>query len=90
MSAHNPVEERREIVRKYDLGREDGASIDPWEDPTFEVYHKTDRYGFIQDKRIPDVKESRNRVSTNIKFLGEYLVQVRSFTEIVRDGNKKD
>ena len=29
-------------------GREEGAQIDPWEDPTFEVYHVTDRYGFIQ------------------------------------------
>ena len=29
-------------------GREEGAQIDPWEDPAFEVYHVTDRYGFIQ------------------------------------------
>ena len=29
-------------------GREEGAQIDPWEDPTFEVYAVTDRYGFIQ------------------------------------------
>jgi hypothetical protein len=29
-------------------GREEGAQIDLWEDPAFEVYHVTDRYGFIQ------------------------------------------
>jgi len=29
-------------------GREKGVAIDPWEDPQFEVYHTTDRYGFIQ------------------------------------------
>jgi len=29
-------------------GREPGAQIDPWEDPSLEVYHVTDRYGFIQ------------------------------------------
>jgi len=29
-------------------GREEGAEIDEWEDPEFEVYHITDRYGFIQ------------------------------------------
>jgi USP6 N-terminal-like protein len=29
-------------------GREEGAAIDPWEDPDFEVYHVTDRYGFMQ------------------------------------------
>ena len=33
---------------RYDLGREEGAQIDEWEDPGFEVYHKKDRYGFIQ------------------------------------------
>jgi len=24
------------------------ADIDPWEDPSFDIYHTTDRYGFIQ------------------------------------------
>ncbi len=40
--------ERQQIVEKYDLGREDGAKIDEWEDPKFEVYHKQDRFGFMQ------------------------------------------
>jgi len=26
----------------------EGAYIDPWEDPSFDIYHTTDRYGFIQ------------------------------------------
>ena len=42
------AEERLLIVNKYDRGREDAAQIDPWEDPAFEIYHVTDRYGFIQ------------------------------------------
>ena len=29
-------------------GREDESEIDPWEDPSFELYHVTDRYGFLQ------------------------------------------
>lgn len=29
-------------------GRDEGAQIDAWEDPRFEVYHVTDRFGFIQ------------------------------------------
>lgn len=41
-------EERANIVGRYDLGREEGAVIEPWEDPEFEVYHTTDRFGFIQ------------------------------------------
>lgn len=39
--------ERDRIFSCYDRGRE-GAEIDPWEDPGYEVYHTTDRYGFIQ------------------------------------------
>lgn len=42
------IEERTAIVEKYDLGRDETNHIDPWEDPGFEVYHVTDRYGFIQ------------------------------------------
>ena len=40
--------ERQEIVDRYDLGRDEGAKIDDWEDPKLEVYHKQDRWGFIQ------------------------------------------
>ncbi|XP_065162701.1 USP6 N-terminal-like protein isoform X1 [Atheta coriaria] len=46
-------EEREKIFKRYELGRAEGAEIDPWEDPQFEVYHATDRYGFIHDKRLP-------------------------------------
>ncbi|XP_032794315.2 USP6 N-terminal-like protein [Daphnia magna] len=47
------AEERAAIVNKYDRGRENAEQIDPWEDPGFEIYHVTDRYGFIHDKRLP-------------------------------------
>ncbi|KAG7211279.1 hypothetical protein KM043_010584 [Ampulex compressa] len=45
--------ERDKIFSCYDRGRENEAEIDPWEDPGYEVYHTTDRYGFIHDKRLP-------------------------------------
>uniref|UniRef100_T1JCJ1 USP6 N-terminal-like protein n=1 Tax=Strigamia maritima TaxID=126957 RepID=T1JCJ1_STRMM len=74
MSAHDLTEddyyeknaqERQQIVEKYDLGHtEDGTHIDPWEDPAYEVYHVTDRYGFLQDKRLPrklDAIETKQR-----------------------------
>lgn len=48
------IEERTAIVEKYDLGRDETNHIDPWEDPGFEVYHVTDRYGFIHDHRLPE------------------------------------
>jgi hypothetical protein len=40
--------ERVAIVEKYDLGRDDGAKIDDWEDPKLEIYHIQDKYGFLQ------------------------------------------
>ncbi|XP_045783986.1 USP6 N-terminal-like protein isoform X2 [Maniola jurtina] len=47
-------EERERIFQRYERGRENLAGqIDPWEDPEFEDYHKTDRYGFIHDERLP-------------------------------------
>ncbi|XP_011140555.1 USP6 N-terminal-like protein [Harpegnathos saltator] len=49
--------ERDRIFSCYDRGRE-GAEIDPWEDPGYEVYHTTDRYGFIHDKRLPQKPDS--------------------------------
>lgn len=42
------AEERSVIVDKYDNGRKNVEQIDPWEDPGYEIYHVTDRYGFIQ------------------------------------------
>ncbi|XP_021206040.1 USP6 N-terminal-like protein isoform X2 [Bombyx mandarina] len=47
-------EERERIFQRYERGRENLVGlIDPWEDPEFEEYHKTDRYGFIHDERLP-------------------------------------
>lgn len=43
-----PEDERASIVAKYELGRHDNSHIYSWEDPGFEVYHVTDRYGFLQ------------------------------------------
>ncbi|KAL7305969.1 hypothetical protein TKK_0001440 [Trichogramma kaykai] len=54
--------ERDRIFSCYDRGRE-GAEIDPWEDPAYEVYHTTDRYGFIHDKRLPQ-KMDQNEIKT--------------------------
>ncbi|XP_025097014.1 USP6 N-terminal-like protein [Pomacea canaliculata] len=58
------AKERADIVAKYDKGREEGAQIDPWEDPAFEVYHVTDRYGFIHEHAlpaVPDAVEAKHR-----------------------------
>lgn len=44
--------DRADIVLRYEKGRE-GQVIEPWEDPSFEVYHLTDRFGFMHEKELP-------------------------------------
>lgn len=36
-------EERDKIFEKYDKGRQSDNTIEPWEDPALEVYHRTDK-----------------------------------------------
>ena len=42
--------ERAAIVGKYERGRTEGDEdiALPWEDPQYEEYHVTDKWGFIQ------------------------------------------
>nr|XP_040224436.2 uncharacterized protein LOC120950468 isoform X1 [Anopheles coluzzii]XP_040224439.2 uncharacterized protein LOC120950468 isoform X1 [Anopheles coluzzii]XP_040224440.2 uncharacterized protein LOC120950468 isoform X1 [Anopheles coluzzii]XP_040224441.2 uncharacterized protein LOC120950468 isoform X1 [Anopheles coluzzii]XP_040224442.2 uncharacterized protein LOC120950468 isoform X1 [Anopheles coluzzii]XP_040224443.2 uncharacterized protein LOC120950468 isoform X1 [Anopheles coluzzii] len=61
-------EEREKIFQRYDKGREPGAEIDPWEDPQFEVYHQTDRYGFIHDQRLPRKREPHEAKALEIEM----------------------
>nr|XP_029735088.1 uncharacterized protein LOC115254250 isoform X2 [Aedes albopictus] len=61
-------EERAKIFQRYDLGREQGAEIDAWEDPAFEVYHQTDRYGFIHDKRLPQKHDPHETKSNEVEM----------------------
>ena len=36
-------DKQKQIVERYDKGRDEGAVIDDWEDPDNEKYHKQDR-----------------------------------------------
>ncbi|XP_065092647.1 uncharacterized protein LOC135713461 isoform X2 [Ochlerotatus camptorhynchus] len=61
-------EERAKIFQRYDRGREQGAEIDAWEDPALEVYHQTDRYGFIHDKRLPQKHDPHETKANEIEM----------------------
>ena len=78
-------EERRQIVEKYDLGREDGAVIDDWEDPKFEIYHKTDRFGFITDSRLPD---AGYRTEKQQKQLDKEMSRLPKWLKMEKEKNK--
>ncbi|XP_006789729.1 USP6 N-terminal-like protein [Neolamprologus brichardi] len=47
------AEERAEIISKYDKGRQEGVSIDPWEDADYSIYKITDRFGFLHEEELP-------------------------------------
>ena len=37
------ADERENIFQRYDLGTDPRNEIDPWENPSYEVYHCTDK-----------------------------------------------
>ncbi|XP_078076814.1 uncharacterized protein LOC144498875 [Mustelus asterias] len=45
------AEERAEIISNYNKGRQDGASVDPWDD--FNLYKVVDRFGFLHEHELP-------------------------------------
>lgn len=84
-------EERAKIVARYKLGREPGAEIDPWEDPTFEVYHVTDRYGFMHDSRLPDTPTADELKNREHEFVREkkWLQMVAKWSQLRAGKDRK-
>ncbi|KAK2160400.1 hypothetical protein LSH36_134g04011 [Paralvinella palmiformis] len=75
--------ERADIVRKYEQGHTEGADIDPWEDPAFEVYHVTDRYGFIHDHPLPEVPDSVEAKAQQVE-----LQRTKKWVKMIRKWDK--
>lgn len=73
--------EREDIVARYDQGR--AGPIDPWEDPKFEVYHATDRHGFIHDTRLPSDRGEREKELIKIE-----LGRVRKWLKMISSWDK--
>lgn len=73
--------ERADIIYKYGRGREDGAEVDTWEDPGFELYHRTDRFGFIHDARSPLVRqlEDRRTIDKEMERVEKWLKMCRNW-----------
>uniref|UniRef100_A0A671RDZ1 USP6 N-terminal-like protein n=1 Tax=Sinocyclocheilus anshuiensis TaxID=1608454 RepID=A0A671RDZ1_9TELE len=46
-------EERAEIIKKYEKGRQEGVHINPWEDADYSIYKVTDRFGFLHEEELP-------------------------------------
>ncbi|EDW47794.1 USP6 N-terminal-like protein isoform X2 [Drosophila sechellia] len=52
-------DEREDIFRRYELGLDPSNVVDSWENPTFEIYHRTDKYGFLHDSRLPSTRDAQ-------------------------------
>uniref|UniRef100_A0A1A9WIQ1 Rab-GAP TBC domain-containing protein n=1 Tax=Glossina brevipalpis TaxID=37001 RepID=A0A1A9WIQ1_9MUSC len=61
-------EERELIFHRYSLGLDPNNEVDPWENPTYEIYHITDKYGFMHDSRLPDIRDSHEVQRTKIEL----------------------
>ncbi|KAH8300636.1 hypothetical protein KR018_000482 [Drosophila ironensis] len=60
-------DEREGIFRRYDLGLDPSNKVDSWENPTFEIYHITDKYGFMHDSRLP-MRDAQEAHRTKIEL----------------------
>ncbi|KAM7345168.1 USP6 N-terminal-like protein isoform 1-T1 [Cochliomyia hominivorax] len=62
------AEERELIFNRYSLGLDPTNQVDPWENPKYEIYHITDKYGFMHDSRLPDTRDSQEVLRTKIEL----------------------
>ncbi|XP_017106914.1 USP6 N-terminal-like protein isoform X2 [Drosophila bipectinata] len=60
-------DEREGIFRRYELGLDPTNKVDSWENPTFEIYHITDKYGFMHDSRLPETRDAHEVHRTKIE-----------------------
>nr|XP_020515716.2 USP6 N-terminal-like protein [Labrus bergylta] len=66
------VQERAEIVAKYDKGKE--ATVEPWEDTNYHLYKVIDRFGFVHQDELPsydsvEQKQKHMEVERTSKWL---------------------
>ncbi|XP_017069325.1 USP6 N-terminal-like protein isoform X1 [Drosophila eugracilis] len=61
-------DEREDIFRRYELGLDPSNVVDSWENPTFELYHITDKYGFMHDSRLPTTRDAQEMHRNKIEM----------------------
>ncbi|XP_032596898.1 USP6 N-terminal-like protein isoform X2 [Drosophila grimshawi] len=61
-------DEREDIFKRYELGTDPSNKVDSWENPTFEIYHKTDKYGFMHAACLPSSRDSEEAQRIKIEL----------------------
>ncbi|KAI1727804.1 rab-GTPase-TBC domain-containing protein [Ditylenchus destructor] len=75
------LEEREQIVEKYEQGP-DQKHIDPWENPDFELYKATDRFGFIHKNALPPEEIERRRIQREVRREGKWLQMLEEWKQL--------
>lgn len=73
--------ESQEIIHKYNAGRIKGNDIYSWDDPALEIYHVTDRCGFIHEHHLPaklTTNEAKIREKES-KRIGKWIKMLRKW-----------
>uniref|UniRef100_UPI00358FA803 USP6 N-terminal-like protein isoform X2 n=1 Tax=Myxine glutinosa TaxID=7769 RepID=UPI00358FA803 len=80
VAAAKVAQERAAIVAKYDKGREEGATIDPWEDCDFRLYKVTDRFGFLHQEELatPNAEEEKQK-HTEIERVSKWVKMIKNW-----------
>jgi hypothetical protein len=76
------LREREQIVERYEMGP-DSKDVDPWENPDFELYKITDRYGFVHKKGPPKSQEEveRDRIDRELKREKKWLQMLEEWKQ---------
>ncbi|XP_028305351.1 USP6 N-terminal-like protein [Gouania willdenowi] len=74
------AEERADIISKYDKGRQEGVTIDPWEDADYNIYKVTDRFGFLHEDALPTptVQEEKQK-QQEVERVEKWLKMVKKW-----------
>ncbi|XP_055838183.1 USP6 N-terminal-like protein isoform X2 [Episyrphus balteatus] len=62
------IEERERLFHRYVLGTDPSNEVDEWENPCLDIYHKTDKFGFMHDSPLPDIHDSHEVKRTKIEL----------------------
>ncbi|KAH9400773.1 hypothetical protein TYRP_002348 [Tyrophagus putrescentiae] len=85
-------DEREIIIEKYRRGRDklDKTEINAWEDPDFDIYHATDRYGFVHGERLPDrLPDYENKIKNQENSrLNKWLKMLKTWDQYFPDNEK--
>lgn len=76
------LQEREQIVDKYERGPEQ-KDVDPWENPNFELYRITDRYGFVhKDEKFTADEAEKKRIKKELRREDKWLSMFKEWEHL--------